>query len=59
MVSDITDLKIHVGIVDYVFVGTVEKFEHNVIPANIKQHLDLYIEYKKNCGRESERKPCQ
>ena len=47
MVSDITDLKIHVGIVDYVFVGTVEKIEHNVIPANIKQHLDLYIEYKK------------
>ena len=46
IVKDITDIKIHVGIVDYVFVGTVEKIEHNVIPASIKQHLDLYIEYK-------------
>ena len=46
MVSDITNLYEYVGIVDYVFVGTVKEIEHNVIPDKIKQHEDSYSEYK-------------
>ena len=46
MVSDITNLYEYVGIVDYVFVGTVEEIEHNVIPEKIKEHNDSYSEYR-------------
>ena len=46
MVSDITDMYEYVGIVDYVFVGTVEEIEHNVIPDRIEQHEDSYSEYR-------------
>ena len=46
MVSDITNLYEYVGIVDYVFIGTVKEIEHNVIPNKIKQHEDSYSEYR-------------
>ena len=46
MVSDITNLYVYVGLVDYVFVGTVEEIEHNVIPEKIKEHNDSYSEYR-------------
>ena len=46
MVSDITSLYEYVGLVDYVFVGTVEEIEHNVIPEKIKEHNDSYSEYR-------------
>lgn len=45
MVSDITNMYEYVGIVDYVFVGTVKEINHNVIPSKIKQHEDSYSEY--------------
>ena len=46
MVSDITDMYEYVGIVDYVFVGTVEEIKHNVIPDKIRKHEDSYSEYR-------------
>ena len=46
MVSDITDLYRYVGLVDYVFVGTVKEIKHNVIPRKNKQHGDSYSEYE-------------
>ncbi len=46
MVSDITNLYEYVGLVDYVFVGTVDEIERNVIPDKINEHNDSYSEYR-------------
>lgn len=46
MVSDISNQFEYVGIVDYVFVGTVKEIAHNVIPDKIKKHEDSYSEYR-------------
>ncbi|MCR5042169.1 MAG: hypothetical protein K6C36_08760 [Clostridia bacterium] len=51
MVSDITDLYEYVGLVDYVFVGTVDEIEHNVIPEKTKEHYDSYSEYRINVDK--------
>lgn len=46
MVEDISDMKKYVGLVDYVFVGTVEEVVDEVLPNNIKEHDDYYSTYK-------------
>ena len=51
MIEDITDLYRYVGLVDYVFVGTVEEIEKNVIPAKNRKHEDSYSVYRIHVDR--------
>lgn len=46
MISDISNLYEYAGIVDYIFVGTVNEIEQIVIPENAKQHEDHYSKYR-------------
>lgn len=46
MVNDVSDMYKYVGMVDYVFVGTVEENINNVLPKKIKDHEDYYSSYK-------------
>ena len=51
MMEDVTDLYRYVGIVDYVFAGTVEEIEKNVIPVKSRKHEDSYSVYKIHVDR--------
>ena len=46
MVEDVSDLRSYVGMVDYVFVGTVEEIVDDVLPNKGKRHEDYFSTYK-------------
>ena len=46
MLSDVSDPYVYVGIVDYVFVGTVEQIDRIILPDKLKQHEDSYSIYQ-------------
>ncbi len=46
MMMDVTDPYLYAGLVDYVFVGTVEEITKNIIPAKPKEHDDFYSFYR-------------
>lgn len=46
MVQDISDMRKYIGMVDYVFIGTVEEIIDDVLPSKIKKHEDYYSSYK-------------
>lgn len=46
MVEDISDPYCYVGLVDHVFVGTVEEIIENVLPSKSKKHEDHFSTYR-------------
>ena len=46
MVEDVSDRSRYVGMVDYVFVGTVEEIIQTVLPNRSRKHEDNYSKYK-------------